>query len=116
MISRRESFFPHSLINFFSFRPFQSRLQLGDPFAPFRVSVLRIDVVLGVFQPLVNAFQAVRFLTDAFDQVNLDVPPLQQSDGLAVTNVPKCIGALRLWMEFVFGYDITIRLHSRRLP
>ena len=49
---------------------------LGDkePFGPFGVSVLGVNVLLRVLQSLVDTFQTVRFLADAFDLVDLDVP------------------------------------------
>jgi len=40
----------------------QSWLNLVNPFAPFGISVLGIDILLGVNQSLVNIFQTVRFL------------------------------------------------------
>jgi hypothetical protein len=67
-----------------------------------------------VFQSFVDVFEAIRFFADAFDQVNLDVPTLKQSNCLAVTNIPKRIGAFRLWMKLVLGYDVTICLDPSR--
>jgi hypothetical protein len=49
-----------------------------------------------VNQSLLNIFQTVRFLADAFNLVNLDVSPLQQSSGLPVARIAKCISAFKL--------------------
>jgi hypothetical protein len=44
-----------------------------------------------VLQSLVDVLQAVRFLTDTLDQVNLDVPPLQQSCRLLLARLAERI-------------------------
>ena len=65
---------------------------------------------------LVYIFQAIRFLADALNEVNLDVPPLQQPNGLSVTGVTERIGTLCLQVKFVFGHNVTVRFYARSLP
>ena len=86
----------------------QSRPNFDDPFAPPGISVFGIDTLVGVNHSFVDIFQTVRFLANTFDQVNLDVSPLQQSDRLPLARIPKGVGAFSLWVKFVLGHNVAI--------
>jgi hypothetical protein len=68
-----------------------------------------------VNQPLVNAFQAVRFLADAFELVDLNKSPLQQPYGLSFARITRCVGTFRFRMKFVFRYNVTVDFYTRGL-
>jgi len=69
-----------------------------------------------VLQSLVDGFQAVRFLANAFDQVNLDVSPLQQSCRLFLARLAERICTFRFRMKFVFGHNVSEGFHTRGQP
>jgi len=86
----------------------QSGPNFGGPFAPSGISVFGIDILVGVNHSFVDIFQNVRFLANTFDQVNLDVSPLQQSDCLPLARIPKGVSAFCLWVKFVLGHNVAI--------
>ena len=70
---------PACLYQHSKFGLLQRWLNLSNPFAAFGISVLGIYILLGVFLSRFDILQAVRFLPDTFDLVDLYVPSLQQS-------------------------------------
>src|SRR5437660_11900274 len=64
---------------------------------------------------LVDALQTVGFLADAFNLVDLDVPPLEQPSGLPVAGLTERVSTFCLWVKFVFGYHITVGFYARCL-
>ena len=64
----------------------------------------------------IHVFETIRFLTDAFNLVDLDVSSLQESEGLLFTRTAKGIRAFRFWMKLIFGKNISVSLNARRLP
>ena len=83
-------------------------MNLGNPFGPLGISIFGIDILVGVNPPFVDILQTVRFLANTFDQVNLDVSSLQQSDCLPVARIPKGVSAFCLWVKFVLGHNVAI--------
>jgi len=88
---------------------------LTNPFGSPGIGIIRIDILFGVNHSLVDALQAVRLLADTFDEVDLYVPPLQQSCGLPFAWAgPVC--TFRFRMKFVFGHNVTVGLYTSGLP
>jgi len=90
--------------------PSLGRADFDNPFGSPGIGVIRIDVVLGVNHSLVNSLQAVRFLADTFNEIDLYMPPLQQSRGLLFAGIARCVGAFRLGMKLVLGHNVTVGL------
>lgn len=62
-------------------------------------------------QPRVNIFEAVRFLADIVDQINVNVSPLQQSDSLFL--LLEAQGALAYWAAW---QKVAIDFPQKDLP
>jgi hypothetical protein len=62
-----------------------------------------------VDQPSVHVFETIRFLSDAFDQVDLDVSPLQKPSGLPVAQASLCTRTFCLRVKFVLSDNISMR-------
>src|SRR5882762_2701254 len=82
------------------------------PFIPFRVGVFRINILLRVFQPCLNLFQVVRFLTDVPDLIDQNMSSLQQTDRLLVACLAMRVRAFRLGMVFVLAQDIAVSANA----
>src|SRR5882762_4125111 len=65
---------------------------------------------------LVDTRQTVRFLADAFNLVDLDVPPLEQPSGLPVAGHTERVSTFCLWVKFVFGHNVTVGFYTSSLP
>ena len=72
--------------------------------------------MLGMNQACFDFFQAVRFLADVLDPIDVNVTPLQQSNGLFTASRSVRIGTLRFRMVLVLARNFVIRLHARGLP
>jgi hypothetical protein len=68
-----------------------------------------------VDQPSVHVFETIRFLANALDLVNLDVPSFQESEGLPFARPAKGISTLCFRMKLVFGKNIPISLDANGL-
>jgi hypothetical protein len=72
------------------------------------ISVFGIDILVGLNHSFIDILQTVRFLANTFDQVNLDVSPLQQSDCLPLARLPRGVSTFCFWVKFVLGHHVAI--------
>src|ERR1700682_5588234 len=67
-----------------------------------------------MFDPGVNVFETVGFLSDELDLLNSNMSPLKQADSLPISGVCVGIRTLRLRMKFILFQHFAVRTYASR--